>query len=483
MAKQTINTLQVYEQKSWAGLTTDNHLGSVFNEEPTLVSSIMSRVFGLYSHNGMDALFTMLGADEEVEEDKDYDWFLKGDDEKAIGIVSFTAPLLTKPGVNNLPFTIVMSEKYFSYTDKLVFDDRRFSVRVMSEPTPAGTDWAYEVKIMSGDPTKFIPPTLLAKGKQLSKEYSPQERTLSKTAGETHFTSPFRMRNSFTTLRKTYTIPGNMHNRPLVIEMMDPKSNKTTKIWTQYAEWEFMCQWYKEKNRHLLYSESNKTSDDTYIMSGASGFPIIEGAGIRQQISPAYKFEYTQFTIDWLEEVLLNLSINILPEDQRHFVALTGERGMVQFHRALENYSARFQPLDSRIRIGGSGQNLNFHGQYREYMGPQGVRFTLIHLPEYDNPVSNRLMHPDGGPVESYRYTVLNFGTTNGKKNIRRLYPKGRKENMWHIAGSTSPLGPNGSFSKGSASAVDGYELHCMCTQSVMIENPMSCAELIYASS
>lgn len=348
MAKQTINTLQVYEQKSWAGLTTDNHLGSVFNEEPTLVSSIMSRVFGLYSHNGMDALFTMLGADEEVEADKDYDWFLKGDDEKAIAIVSFSAPDVTKPGVNNQPFTIVMAEKYFSYTDKLVFDDRRFSVRVMAEPTPAGTDWAYEVKIMSGDPTKFIPPTLLAKGKQLSKEYSPQERTLSKTAGETHFTSPFRMRNSFTTLRKTYTIPGNMHNRPLVIEMMDPKSNKTTKIWTQYAEWEFMCQWYKEKNRHLLYSESNKTVDDTYIMSGASGFPIIEGAGIRQQISPAYKFEYTQFTIDWLEEVLLNLSINILPEDQRHFVALTGERAVPNRYYSMSTRPRRYKHRHNR---------------------------------------------------------------------------------------------------------------------------------------
>lgn len=481
MSKQTINTLQVYEQKSWAGLTTDNHLGSVFNEQPTLVSSIMSRVFGMYAHNGMDALLTMLGAEEEVEKDSDYEWYLKGDDEKAIPIVSFTATDATRPGVNLTIFTIVMSEKYFAYTDKLVFDDRRFAVRVMGEPRSVGTDWAYDVKIMTGDQTKFIPVSLLAAGKQLSKEYSPQERTLSKTAGETNFTAPFKMRNSFTTLRKTYTIPGNMHNRPLVIEMLDPKTNKTTKIWTQYAEWEFMVQWYKEKNRHLLYSESNKTVDDTYMMKGASGFPVIEGAGIRQQISPAYKFQYTDFTIDWLEDVLLNLSINILPEDQRHFVALTGERGMVQFHRALENHSARFQPLDSK-RIGGSGQNLSFQGQYKEFMGPQGVRFTLIHLPEYDNPVTNRLMHPEGGPVESYRYTILNFGSHKGKKNIRRLYPRGRKENMWHIAGSTSPLGPNSSFSAGASSAVDGYELHCMCNQSIMIENPMSCAELIYAA-
>jgi len=481
MANQNVNTLQVYQGKSWSGLTTDNHLGSVFNEQPNLVSSIMSRVFGMYSYAGMDALFSMMGAEEELPSDADFEWYLKGDDEKAVAIVGFNAADVLRPGVNQTIFELVLAEKYFAFTDKLVFDDRRFAVRVMDEPIASGANWVYRVQIMTGDNTLFIPPALLTAGRRVSKDYSPQEKTLSKTAGETHFSSPFKMRNSFSTLRKTYTIPGNMHDRPLVIEMLDPKSMKSTKIWTQYAEWEFMCQWYKEKNRNLMYAESNKGVSGLYNMNGASGFPVIEGAGIRQQISPAYKFQYTQFTIEWLEDVLLNLSINILPEDKREFVALTGERGFVQFHRALENHAARFQPLDSR-RITGSGQNLGFQGQYREYMGPQGIKFTLIHLPEYDNVVSNRLMHPDGGPVESYRYTILNFGTHKGKKNIRRVYPKGRKELMWHIAGSTSPLGPNSSFSKGAASAVDGYELHCMANQGVIIENPMSCAELIYAA-
>lgn len=482
MANQNLNTLQMYQGKSWAGLTTDNHLGTVFSEQPTLVSSVMSRVFSMYSHAGMDALFSLMGAEEELPSDADFEWYLKGDDEKAIPIVSYTATDSNRPGVNNTVFEIVLPEKYFAMSDKLVFDDRKFAVRVMDEPIPNGTNWIYRVQLMTGDYSLYVPTALLAAGKRLSKDYSPQERTLSKTAGETHFSSPFRMRNSFSTLRKTYTIPGNMHARPLVIELMDPKSMQVTKVWTQYAEWEFLVQWYKEKNRNLLYSESNKGASGIYNMNGASGFPIIEGAGLRQQIAPAYKFQYTTFTIDWLEDVLLNLSINILPEDQRHFVALTGERGFIQFHRALENHVARFQPLDSK-RVTGSGQNLGFAGQYREYMGPQGIKFTLVHLPEYDNVVSNRLMHPDGGPVESYRYTILNFGTHKGKKNIRRVFPKGRKELMWHIAGSTSPLGPNMSFSKGSASAVDGYELHCMANQGIIIENPMSCAELIYAAS
>lgn len=478
----TISNLQLYAPKSWSGLTTENHLGSVFAQEPTLVSNIISRVFGLNQYAGMDYFLSIGGGEQELPDDNDFEWLLKGDDEKAISITGHTATTSATPGIYGEMILVKFAEKYFAVTDKLVLDDGETAVRVMQEPYMEGTAWVYPCQLMAANAGDFVAPSLLAAGSKASKEYSPQERTLNRTYGETSYTSPFKMRNSMSFLSKTYTVPGNMHQRPLVIEMMDPKSNKTSKIWTQYAEWEFICQWAKEKERMLWFSKSNKQANGTYNMFGDGGSPIIEGAGIREQISPSYKFHYTDFTIDFLEDVLLNLSINILPEDQRHFVAFTGERGMVQFHRALENHAARFQPLDSK-RIGGSGQNLSFQGQYREFMGPQGIRFTLVHLPLYDNEVRNRIPHPKGGYTESYRYTILNMGTSGGEKNIRRVYPKGRKELMWHVAGSTSPLGPNTSFQKGSASAVDGYQLFAQAQQGVLIQNPMSCCELIYSTT
>ena len=54
---------------------------------------------------------------------------------------------------------------------------------------------------------------------------------------------------------------------------------------------------------------------------------------------------------------------------------------------------------------------------------------------------------------------------------------------MWHVGGSTSPTGPNTSFNSAGASAVDGYELFAQAQQGVLIENPMSCAELVYSSN
>lgn len=478
---QTLSPLQVYSPKSWSGLTTDNHLAAIFASQPQLVSDVVSRVFGNNQYKGLDYILTNIGT-KELDTDSDYEWMLKGDDRKAINIVSFSASNTTYPGLNKSIFTIELDEKYFQLSDVLIFDNREYQVRIMGEPTANGINWLYEVQLMTGDGTLFVPPALLAQGKRVSKIFSAQERTLNRTYGSTNFSSPFKMRNIFSSLGKEYVVPGNMHDRPMVFSLLDPKSNKRTNMWTRYAEWEMMCQWVREKENQLIYSKFNQNANGTFDMKGASGFPIMQGAGLREQISPSYKFYYSTFTIDYLLEVLLNLSINILPEDKREFVLLTGERGMVQFHKAMENKVQLFTPLGNPSRLFGSGQNLGFGGQYKSFKGPQGVVVSVVSIPQYNDTIDNRTAHPDGGFTENYRYTILNFGTTEGEPNITKVYPKGRKDLMWHIAGSTSPFGPNTSFNQGAASKVDGYELMMYTNQGIMIKNPMSCAELIYSA-
>ena len=82
----TISSLQMYAPKSWSGLTTENHLGSVFAQEPTLVSNIISRVFGLNQYAGIDYFLSIGGGEQELPDDNDFEWYLKGDDERAISI-------------------------------------------------------------------------------------------------------------------------------------------------------------------------------------------------------------------------------------------------------------------------------------------------------------------------------------------------------------------------------------------------------------
>ena len=111
------------------------------------------------------------------------------------------------------------------------------------------------------------------------------------------------------------------------------------------------------------------------------------------------------------------------------------------------------------------------------FEGYNGIKYTVMHMPEYDDIIDNRLFHPDGGYTENYRMTIMNIGTTNGEPNIQKMGVKGRTDMKWYVAGSTSPYGPNYSGSGGSE--IDGYKIMYQTTQGIMLKNPLSACELI----
>lgn len=473
MAVQGINALQVNYAKSWSGLTTDNHLYAIYQNEPQLASDIVTEVFNKMGYSGLDNFLSKYPV-KIMPHDGQYEWALKGDDRKAIKVVSYTAADSTRPGLNNSVFQLVLEERWFGQSDVLQFDDKEFTVRIMSDGEADGTNWKYDV--MSMEPTlgHFIPPQLLSAGRKVSRGWNAVTNTLNDEYTGPQFSSHFKMRNYFSVLSKEQVVPGNMHDRPLLITMSYNGKSFTT--WTRWQDIVTDYQWKKEKANNLMFSKINVRSDGTFTTTSRNGFTVPQGAGLRQQIAPSYKFYYNTLTLDYLFEVALNLSINILPEDKREFLILTGERGMIKFHRLIEEKVHIFQPLDSK-RVYGSGQNMGFGGQYRSYRGPQGVVYTIGHMPEYDDPIDNRLPHPDGGYTENYRMTIMNVGTSDGQPNIQKVMPAGA-EKKWYIPGAVDPMkGPqNGGM---GASKVDGYSIHYMCTQGIMLRNPFAAAELI----
>lgn len=474
MATQALNALQVSYAKSWSGLTTENHLYSIYQNEPQLASDIVTEIFNMVKYQGLDNFLSKYPT-KTFDHDGEYEWMLKGDSRKAITIVGYTSLDTAKPGFGHSEFQLEVAEGFFRRSDVLQFDDIDYTVRVMDDGTSNGSTVIYQVRHMEPSSTHFIPTALLAAGRKVSKGWNIVTNTLNDEYTDTQFSSQFKMRNIFSTLSKEQVVAGNMHNRPLLIKMKSPEG-KTIVTWTKWQDIETEWQWVKEKSNQLMFSRINTQLDGTTNLKSRNGFAIKQGAGLRQQISPSYKFYYNTLTLDYLFEVALNLSINILPEDEREFLILTGERGMIEFHKLIEDKVAIFQPLGDN-RTTGSGQNRGFGGQYRSFMGPQGVKYTVMHMPEYDDAVTHRLPHPLGGFTENYRMTIMNIGTTNGQPNIQKVAPAGRSDIKWYIAGSTSPFGPQ-SGGMGS-SKVDGYEICYQTTQGIMLRNPLSAAELI----
>jgi hypothetical protein len=475
-ATQKLNGLQVSYAKSWAGLTTDNHLYAIYQNDVQLASDIVTEVFNQMGHIGLDSFLSKYPT-KIFDHDGEYKWYLKGDSRRAITIVSYSASDSARPGANKQTFELTLAEKFFVASDVISFDDIDHMVRIEDDGRVDGINHTYTVRHLRADNMYFVPTEMLRAGRKVSKLYNLVTNTLNDQYGETQFSSMFEMRNSFSTLSKKYEVPGNMEDRKMLITMTGA-SGKSTTVWTRYQEMEFNFQWQKEKANQLMYSTSNKDVSSGLVSQKApNGFTINQGAGLREQISPTYKFYYNTLTLEYLLEVMTNLSINILPEDKREFLILTGERGMILFHKLVEDKVGVLVPLGDTERIKGSGQNKGFGGQYKQFLGPQGIIITVAHMPQYDDPILNRMEHPDGGGVENYRMTIFNIGTTNGEANIQKVAPKGRSELRWYNAGSTTPFGPQ-SGGMGS-SPVDGYEMFCQTTQGIMLKNPLSACELI----
>lgn len=471
-----LNGLQISKQSWHAGLTQSSHLSNFYLTEPKMASNVVTKVFNMSTNYStpLSFLTTGLGRAKELS-NADFRWPLLGDDEKSVPVSRAFSDGGSYPGIGSTTFRIGFPEKWFSKLDYLAADNRNYIIQVVEDPIQDGSDFIYTCKLVGNDQTRYMPTTYIALGSEFNKEYNVVERDGSRTSGGTTYATPFMMQNTLTTLRKEYSVTGSVLPEVMVISMTDSKG-RVANTWVKYAEWQYMIQWQREIERMLWYGQSNIKTNGTTDLKGPSGNSIYSGAGLLQQIAPSNVRYYTTLTERIIRDFMMDLSYDILPEGDRHFIGLTGEYGMDAFDQAMKLSASSFTLVDTHF-ITGSGQDLSFGGQFKTYQGLNGTKFTMMHNPLYDNTVINRLLHPNTGrPTESYRFTFLNYGINDGESNIQKVYRKDREFVQWYIPGSCDQYG----FKKNQASSstVDGYEMHCLTEQGLYIKNPIACAEL-----
>lgn len=466
-----INNLQLYRGKKFDGLVDSNKLSNAFLTQPEIVNKTLSFIFGYHYGNPLSLLTGGIGKTQYVD-NSEFQWHLIGDLERPSLITENLQPADNTPGIGGTPFQVKMAEKQFVSGEVLIPNDREFPVIVLGDAVQDGNEYIYTLQLLDGkfEPSKFMPPALLAAGKEFSKDFSAFEEGSSRS-GITTYGSPFQLRNRLTIHRKHYELTGGAATDVMIIAMKDPKSGKTSYMWENYAEWTFLQQWYREIDRALVYNKFGQSP-------GENGRPVLTGAGLRDQISPSNRREYTVLTESVIREFLMDLSYNVIDQGKRKFVALCGEGFMDMFDRAMKEVSRGWALVDTTF-ITGSGQELSLGGQFTTYKGLNGTEVTLMHYPCYDDPVHNRQLHPlTLRPLESYRATFIEYGQYDGQANIQKMAKRGREQLMWYNGGSMSPDGGNNSKSK-FGTKYDGYEVEVLSEIGLKLHNPLSCGELV----
>ena len=484
MNNNLLNGLQLYRGKRFADLVDENMISNALLTNPHQVSGLLSLVFGAKDDGVSTAIDMITGGlgKTMIIDNREYEWSVMIDGDHAVNImwakcdgVDVTED--TAAGLNGTPIYIALEEKWYGPGAILAFDDINFQVRVKGMPYQNGNAWVYECCVAEGFANSCSPGMYLLPGRQVDRVGSAYEE-YSDEADIINYQTPFKMRNNLMTLRLTYDITGDAYSTVLAIALTDPETGKKSYLWSDYQYWKALREWKKREEKALLFSKSNRNADGTYNLKGSNGRPVAISAGLFEQISPANVRYYTTLTCELFEDFLFDLCYNMLGTNERKFMALTGEMGIREFDRILKDKVASFQMIDTHF-ITGSGQNLTLGGQFTTYKMTNGIELTVKRCAMFDNMEMFRKLHPlTGKPLMSYTFLFIDLGQRDGQANIVKVCRKGREFVQWCTAGSVTPAGYANNINTVRSNSRDGYQVHFLGEEGIMLRNPLSCGIL-----
>lgn len=479
----TLGSKLLIKEMEWnANMTEQAHLGAALIARPHRMLGEMNKLFSSQNYYSDNPLSSMLMGDKRTEEEigtTEWEWELKNANIRPLIVVENVEPTAnTTPGKFKKTFKLKLDENWYLPGDVLTpgTSNKKFQVRVMQNGVKHGDGTVYIVRLNSDDNQAFLPVKYLKAGQQWGKLFSQYEEG-GNQSGSTVFSMPIAFRNRMSRYRKEYRITDYASTEVLAVGIPDSKG-KYHKTWIRYAEVEYWQQWYREVERGYWYSRSA----DTVI--GANGRPVRMGPGIQEQLEDSNIHRYSKLSAKLIEEYLQDIFYSkVKPGKGRAVKGFTGEYGMLQFHRAIQDWAEK-SSFVKNIELYTNKVSSDLHTnaveagiQYVKYNMANGASLELIHNPLYDDREINfEIDEVTGFPKESQRITFLDFSGENKGSNLKIMNKKDGFA-FTYIEGLYGPYGPK----NGGSSAHSGayYEMHVDKSTGIHIEDVTKCGEMI----
>jgi len=375
-------------------------------------------------------------------------------------------------GANFTSFTVEFEENYFNPNDVVRFADGTNAV-VIGEPVPTAGGYTFTFRIQTNDAAANVAAAALAAGVTANTVGSafPEH---SERGFENHVYPDWYI-NHLGITRKAKTISGSALTDITWVE------NNGQRLWfftdQQYVMEEYLWQneldcWY---SRSTVDVNGNPTIFDT------NGKPIYKGDGILAQIDSANIDTYGpgQLTEKRLTDFLAQLMLNT-GRKGNHWMVFTGTAGKVAFHEAMKDL---VYPGGNFVYNPAVGKEQEIGVNFTTY-NALGERMTLVHNPIFDDPNlhGNDIDPATGYPKESFRMVFMDMGVTDGIANVERKV-KGaggidRGMIVKYIPGMVDPFDQK---SMKAANGRDGFDCEYLSESCIVVRNPLSCGQLIFA--
>ena len=501
-----INSNQMVGVTQWRGaITKDNHIYGLFNSNPQMASDVMTVLMSSMHLPTMDTYLSREVPVRQYEDDSELYWDIMTSSRRNIPLVEARrangTPVVAgsdNVGVGFEPFYLVFGVDWFA-RGEVIFGNlnEAYPIRVIEEGKAEGTNTVYLVEPYGANAAAGIPAERLLVGERFSWSYDPVEDNLSRKQGDIRFSSPISMRSDWMRLR-THTKVGGREigqrlaaNIPVSREINGKMETAMASRWMLAVTWKIEEEWSEQKSNALEYGVSTKLENGEYSNFGFSGLPIRQGSGFREQQSRGNMRYYTKFSIGLVEDAIANISYGKLDFSKRKFVVRTGERGAMLFSKEAKKEMSGWLPLyggtsQQPYVTKGPGTNYAPNGvtiqdfQVTRWIASNGVEVSLMVDSSRDDLQKNKIMHPLGGPAESYRFDIF-YASDEEQPNVQKCVAKNRPERRGYQWGPFyNPF--TGESNNSSASFdEDAAEVHMMATFGLIIYDPTRCISLIPA--
>jgi hypothetical protein len=469
-----------------------NHVSTMFHSAPQKASNVMvellARNYAKYNST-VDSFPT-----KEFDSDDEYTWDVIGSSRRNIPLIEARdlagQPIASEAfaGVGGEEFYLVFGEDWF-FNQEIIHGslNEKYPLLIKGKPRYEGTNVVYTVELANGSQLG-VPGERLQLGERFSYSHAVVSRGLSRKVGGVRHAAPTSMRNEWTTIRLGHEVSGDLLDKkiafgvPMVKEVNGKMVKSTEPLWMHYVDFEFQKTWTEYKNNCLTYGTSNRDANGEYHNFDASGEVIRMGDNLYAQMERGNIIPYNKFSLKFLEEILTGFSAGKLDISDRKFLVTTGEFGALEFNRAAKSAMSGWTEFDYNgenigvVTKNGDGYTLK-NIQFTKYIAPNGIEVSVKIDPMKDDPVRNKITHPNGGVAESYTFDIFDMGTAE-QANIFKCQLKGKPEYYGFMSGMRNPY--NGSYNNPYMSYEDDKaSMHRMATLGVCILDPTRTMRLV----
>lgn len=486
----TINKLQVRKVRFDSKRMTDlNHWSKNMALKPEIFENPHRTMFAsrtnslnLSQGNILESIFG-LGKTKYIDS-LNWGWRMKAKGYRPITILENRTSNNPEPGKYRRPIKVLVDVDLAAIGESWApgSSDKSQVVTVIAKRKD-GRGYEYTLQTYTEGSEHFINPKYLKEGTQWTRMYTMRGEA-AESGGYVEGHTNVEYNNNLVKLRKEYKVTDYGAQAVLDIAFQDSEG-RVHKSWMDMQEAEYHMAMNKELAMNALYS---RLGDDPLI-DPDSGYPIVPGAGLQQQIEFGGNVErYTTLSAELIEAFFDRMVYSrISPGDLGEVIGFSGHYGMKQFAKALDVWTGgkaiirNSSEMLSKDSKGVHNNSLRTGYQFTTYDLPNGGSFRLIHNPLYDDKSINREIDPlTGIPLESQRITILDVTGGNGqsintKDNIRLV----RKNKVYSTTIVEGRVGPGGIPSKNPSHSGDYYRVDISDSVGIEITDPTVTGELV----